>query len=97
MVFILVDLGPLKRDFVLPNQDWSCIVEEVQGAGLLPDNVAELIRNHLCTPLSPDDTHTIASFIASQPESKFLSDRFTADELDRLIAFLKQSKGIEVC
>lgn len=97
MVFILVDVGAPERDFVLPNENWRCIVEEVGDAGFLPVNVAELIGYHLCTPLSTDYAHKIASFIASQPESKFLSDRFTKVEFDRLIAFLKQSKGIEVC
>lgn len=43
MVFILVDVGAPERDFVLPNENWRCIVEEVGDAGFLPVNVAELI------------------------------------------------------
>lgn len=97
MVFILVDSGDPARDFILSNAEWRGIVEVIRSAKILPYSVAETLGDHLCTPISYSDTHKIAALIGSQSEPKFLSGRLTRDELDRLVAFLQNSRGIEVC
>ena len=97
MTFILVDLAEKQNDLQLPNRDWRWVAAEINRRGFVSAPRAETLASHLSTAVYPTEAEVIAGHLTGLLQSGTLPKGIAPDTISKVVNFLTESSGFEIC